>query len=180
MLFTVTDALAEGRDLQLRYRHNYDPKRETAYRVKPIALKQFRCRWYMIAELDDGSTYSFPLDRIMQLTKGEKVSPSRHNVDELFADAYGIIREASTPPEKIILKVEREQANYFLSRPLHASQRVVERTSEFVTFSLRLCPTYDFVMELLSHGPKVEVVAPQSLRTSIAARINEMSTIYSK
>lgn len=180
LLFTVTYAIAEGRELKLRYRHNYDHKRETAYCVKPIAVKQFRNRWYIIAELEDGSTYSFPLDRILLLAKGEKTSPSKLDVDELFADAFGIIREAAILVEKITLKVEREQANYFISRPLHSSQTIVERTDDFVTFSLRVCPTYDFIMEILSHGPKVEVLAPQSLRNVIFDRVKKLYNMYSK
>lgn len=178
LLFTVAEALAEGRELRLRYRHNYDAKREAAYRVKPIAVKQFRRRWYVIAELDDGSAYSFPLDRILYLQKGEKTVPSRLDVDALFADSYGIIREDAVVPQLIKLRVEREQANYFRSLPLHSSQRVVNETEGYVTFSLRLCPTYDFVMELMSHGPRVEVLEPQSLRAEIAARVEEMSKLY--
>ena len=180
MLFTVTDAIAEGRELKLRYHHNYDHKRETAYRVKPIALKQFRNRWYIIAELEDGTTYSFPLDRVQYMMKGEKTTPSELDVDELFVDSFGIIREAATPVEKIILKVEREQANYFISRPLHSSQTIIERTDDFVTFSLRVFPTYDFIMEILSHGPKVEVLAPQSLRDVIFERVKKLYNMYLK
>ncbi|MDE6032456.1 MAG: WYL domain-containing protein, partial [Muribaculaceae bacterium] len=47
-------------------------------------------------------------------------------------------------------------------------------------FSLRICPTYDFIMEILSHGPKVEVLAPQSLRNQIKQIITQLSKIYSK
>ena len=180
MLFTVTDALAESRGLKLIYWHNFDPTRETIYQVKPIAIKQFRRRWYLIAELEKGTTYSFALDRIVDIEKGDKVISSQIDVDDLFIDAYGIIREAATPVEDITLKVEREQANYFISRPLHASQRIIEQNNNTVTFSLRLCPTYDFMMELLSHGAKIEVLAPQSLREQISARIKEMSNLYTK
>lgn len=179
MLFTITDALEEGRSLKLRYRHNYDPRRETEYLVKPVAVKQFHRRWYLIAELADQSTYSFPLDRILYLAKGEKTNPSDIDVESLFADTFGIIRETSVPVEKVILKVEREQANYFISQPLHNSQKIIERNDEFVTFSLRVCPTYDFIMEILSHGPKVEVISPESLRNMISTKINEMSKLYS-
>lgn len=180
MLFTVIDALAEGRVLTIRYRHNYDAKRETMYRVKPIAIKQFGHRWYLIAELhDEGTCYSFPFDRILNIAKGEMVTPSKMDVDEMFANAFGIIRESSVKPEIIKLKVDREQANYFISRPLHKSQKTLEITDRFVTFSLRLCPTYDFVMELLSHGEKVEVLEPQSLRQRIAEKIRETLKLYS-
>ena len=180
MLFTVTDALAECRDLKLRYRHNYAPAREFNYTVKPIAVKQFRRRWYLIAETENETPYSFALDRVVDIEKGNKVIPSQIDVDDLFIDAYGIIREAATPVEDITLKVEREQANYFISRPLHASQRIIEQNNNTVTFSLRLCPTYDFMMELLSHGAKIEVLAPQSLRDQISAKIEEMSNLYTK
>ncbi|MDE6535299.1 MAG: WYL domain-containing protein [Muribaculaceae bacterium] len=180
LLFMATDAITEGRELRLRYRHNYDPNREVAYTVKPIAVKQFRRRWYIIAELADGSTYSFPLDRILLMKKGEKTTPSAFDVDELFADSFGIIREKEIQPENITIKVEREQANYFLSQPLHKSQNVLSETTDSVTFTLRLCPTYDFIMEVLSHGPKVEVLAPQSLRNQIKRKITQLSKIYSK
>lgn len=178
MLFTAIDAIAEGRELKLRYRHNYDPERDTPYLVKPIAIKQFRNRWYIIAEQDNGTTYSFPLDRVLYLLKGEKTEPSRVDVDELFADSFGIIREDKTPVERVVLKVEREQANYFISRPLHQSQTIVERTDKFVTFSLQVSPTYDFIMEILSHGPKVEVLAPKSLRNVIFDKIKEQYNMY--
>lgn len=178
MLFTAIDAIAEGKELKLRYRHNYDPERDTPYRVKPIAVKQFRNRWYIIAEQDNGTTYSFPLDRVLYLLKGEKTEPSKVDVDELFADSFGIIREDKTPVERVVLKVEREQANYFISRPLHQSQTIVERTDKFVTFSLQVSPTYDFIMEILSHGPKVEVLAPKSLRNVIFDKIKEQYNMY--
>lgn len=100
-------------------------------------------------------------------------------MDELFSDAFGIIREAGVKAERVILKVEREQANYFLSRPLHHTQTVLEEIEDYIKFTLKLCPTYDFIMEILSHGPKVEVLAPEFLRIHIAERINEMSKLYS-
>lgn len=178
MVFTALEALEERRALKIRYKHNYDANREAEYIIYPIAVKQFRRRWYLIAELEDRTTYSFPFDRILKLAKGEIIEPSDTDIDELFSDAYGIIREPGVPVEKIILKVEREQANYFLSRPLHHSQCVLENNDGYIVFRLILSPTYDFIMEVLSHGPKVEILAPESLRSKIAAIINEMSKIY--
>ena len=178
LLFKITDALTSRRDLRLRYRHNYDPRREKSYCVKPVAVKQFRRRWYLIAELPDSSVYSFALDRIVDLEAGDRVEPSKIDVDGLFADSYGIIREKDIETATITLKVEREEANYFISRPLHPSQKVVTCTDDFTILTLRLAPTYDFIMEILSHGPKVEVVAPESLRLHVALKIAQMSDLY--
>lgn len=180
MLFTITDALSESREILLLYRHNYDPQRDTQYHVKPISVKQFRRRWYLIAELEDKSVYSFALDRIRKIEKGNRIEPSQMDVDRLFANAFGIIREKGIEAEKITLKVDREQANYFMSRPLHSSQKILSRDENFVHMEVRLCPTYDFMMELLSHGAKIEVIAPDSLRENIATKIKEMSETYKK
>lgn len=177
-LFTAIDAISESRELFLRYRHNYDRQREQEYHIKPIAVKQFRNRWYIISELSNGETYSFPLDRVLFIKKGEKIEPSHLNIDEMFADAFGIIRDESVKAEEVIIKVEREQSNYFRSLPLHPSQQEISVTADSVTFRLRLAPTYDFIMELLSHGPKVEVLAPQSLRNLMSSTIKEMSKLY--
>lgn len=178
ILFTIVDAITEEKDLNLLYRHNYDRNREKKYQVKPIALKQFRRRWYLIAELEKGKTYSFSLDRILSISKGEKSTPSNLNINDMFKDAYGIIREDSIPAERIVIRAEREEANYFLSRPLHSSQTILEMSEQFTTFNLILCPTYDFIMEILSHGSKVEILEPQSLRHQITDKIDQMKKLY--
>lgn len=180
LLFKITDALTSRRNLLLRYRHNYDSKREKSYCVKPIAVKQFRRRWYLIAELPDASTYSFSLDRVIDIAAGDRIEPSNIDIDELFADSYGIIREKEVGVATVTLKVEREEANYFISRPLHSSQKMEALSNDYAILSLRIAPTYDFIMEILSHGPKVEVVAPESLRRHIALTIDRMSALYKK
>ncbi|MDE6642665.1 MAG: WYL domain-containing protein [Muribaculaceae bacterium] len=177
-LFKVTEAILESRELRLRYRHNYDCNREYDYQINPIAIKQFRNRWYIIGELETGNTYSFPLDRVMSIEKGDIIESSKLDVEELFADSFGIIRDESVKSEEILIKVEREQSNYFKSLPLHSSQRVVSDTPEYVIFRLRLAPTYDFIMELLSHGDKIEVLEPRSLRYTMISKIREMTKIY--
>ncbi|MDE7370131.1 MAG: WYL domain-containing protein, partial [Muribaculaceae bacterium] len=177
-LFKVTEAILESRELRLRYRHNYDCNRECDYQIKPIAIKQFRNRWYIIGELEIGNTYSFPLDRVISMEKGDIIESSKINAEDLFADSFGIIRDESVKAEEILIKVEREQSNYFKSLPLHSSQQVVSEMTDSVIFRLKLEPTYDFIMELLSHGAKVEVLQPQSLRDTMISKIKEMTKIY--
>ncbi|MDE6006239.1 MAG: WYL domain-containing protein [Muribaculaceae bacterium] len=178
LLFAILDALEDNRALILLYRHNYDIGRETEYIVKPIAVKQFKRRWYLISELEDHSVYSFSLDRIIKIEAGRRIEPSEVNVDELFTHAFGIIREKGIGAETISLKVEKEQANYFISRPLHPSQKIISRGDNFVVMEVRLCPTYDFIMEILSHGPKVEITAPLSLRKHMAKMTQAMNNKY--
>lgn len=178
LISTIFEAIEGERELVLEYRHNYDPSRQEKLVVKPVGIKQFRQRWYLVAELPDGSAYSYPLDRVVSLSLGDKCTPSALRLYELFADTFGIIREVDKPAEVILIKVEKEQARYFKSVPLHSSQEIVEDTELFTIFSLYLSPTYDFTMELLSHGSRLEVLAPASLRTTLRARALDLANLY--
>ena len=174
----VIEAIEEGKDLLLTYRHNYDELREETLHVKPIGLKLFRQRWYLVAEKPDGEPYSYPFDRVRHLSVGEVTAPTAYDIDSLFADTYGIIRQSDVKPEKVTMKVEREEANYLEALPLHASQQVVERADDYTIFSLTVCPTYDFIMEILSHGHKIEILSPPSLRSEINDRIKMAYRLY--
>ncbi|MDE5750439.1 MAG: WYL domain-containing protein, partial [Duncaniella sp.] len=180
MLRTVLEAIDESREIHLHYRHNYDPAREERTVVKPIGVKLFRQRWYLIAETAGGEAYSYALDRILHIAKGATIVPSSITLDALFADSYGIIREPQTTSEEIELRVEREQANYFLSLPLHPSQELSRYEDGYAIFRLRVAPTYDFIMDILSHGDKVEVLAPQSLRDTIRAKLKTVLNLYNQ
>ncbi|MDE6317130.1 MAG: WYL domain-containing protein, partial [Muribaculaceae bacterium] len=174
----VIEAIEESRDLLLTYRHNYDARREETLRVKPIGLKLFRQRWYLVAEKSDGQPYSYPFDRILKLEAGNKTAPTAYDMKALFDDSYGIMREKDIAPVEMCLKVEREEANYLEALPLHPSQRVVERNDGYTIFSLTVCPTYDFIMEILSHGHKIEILSPPSLRSEISDRIKMSYRLY--
>ena len=180
MLRTVLEAIDESREIHLHYRHNYDPAREERTVVKPIGIKLFRQRWYLIAETTAGEAYSYALDRILNIAKGATIVPSSLTLDTLFADSYGIIRESQAPVEEIELRVENEQANYFLSLPLHPSQELARYEDGYAIFRLRVAPTYDFIMDILSHGDKVEVLAPQSLRDTIRAKLETVLNLYNR
>lgn len=177
-LATIIDALKKNNLLNIRYRHNYDTSKEHDYNVKPVGVKQFRRRWYLIAELHDGTTYSYALDRVLSMEIGESSAGTQLSVDSLFTDAFGIIREPGVSRENIILRVEREQANYFLALPLHASQHIVEQDEKTVTFELQVAPTFDLIMEILSYGSKVEVLSPLTLRNKIFEIVTDTINLY--
>lgn len=177
-LHTILRALDNGRMLHMRYRHNYNPDKEEDVTVNPIGLKLFRQRWYMVAQLPDKTTYSYPLDRIQSLTTGEPASRPHIRLEKLFADCFGIIRQDEVPPQTIMLRVEREQANYLKALPLHKSQKYITTDGDYEILQLRVCPTYDFIMQILSYGETVEVLSPHSLRQTIADRVAKLSKLY--
>lgn len=138
--------------------------------VKPYALKEFKGRWYILAEdLGDKRIKTFGLDRItnLELTQKPFSFPEDFVSDEYFRDCFGIITDETIPVEEIVLSFDEVQARYIKSFPLHHSQKEIESDNGEYTIQLKLRPSIDFIMEVLSHGDKVRVVKPDSLKQGI-------------
>jgi predicted DNA-binding transcriptional regulator YafY len=148
--------------------------------LRPLVLKEARQRWYLIAEdPNDGAIKSFGLDRIsdLEISSRRFEYPNSFNAEEKFKHAFGII-SGEEAPEKIRLWLTREQGNYIKSLPLHASQKIVSETDSEIIIELFVCPTHDFVMELLSMGANVKVLEPKSLQKKVKARLLEAVGLY--
>jgi len=61
---------------------------------------------------------------------------------------------------------------------LHETQREIESTDEYTIFEYRLVPTFDFKQEVLSKGPSVEVLMPETFREEVKADIKAMCERY--
>lgn len=137
--------------------------------VYPLALKEARNRWYLIAQdSKDGIVKTFGLDRISNLNMTSKIFiyPNDFNPEEKFQYSFGIISDG-TKPEKIKLCLSHGQADYIKSLPLHSSQKIMSENETECVIELFMSSTYDFIMELLSMGQEVQVLEPESLKNKM-------------
>lgn len=107
--------------------------------------------------MGDKRIMTFGLDRItnLEITQRSFVYPNEFKPDEYFRDCFGIITDDTIPVEEIVLSFDAVQARYIKSFPLHHSQKEIEPINDEYTMRLKLRPSIDFIMELLSHGDKV-------------------------
>jgi predicted DNA-binding transcriptional regulator YafY len=134
--------------------------------VHPLALKEAKGRWYLLAVDEKDSRFkSFGLDRISNLDINKTAYRTKYNYDfkEMFIHSFGIIIEDEKDVETIRISLSFEQGQYVKNYPLHHSQKVVSESEKAVVIELQIYPTYDFVQELLSMGEMVTVLAPVSL-----------------
>jgi predicted DNA-binding transcriptional regulator YafY len=153
----------------------------THRKVQPMALKEARHRWYLIARDErDQILKAFGLDRMSQLeiSKRRFTPVSTAEIDKKFKNCFGIISEKNTAPVFIKLLFSTKAAKYVKTLPLHESQRVVEQSDAGVFIEVFLAPTFDFYMELLSFGKDVVVLEPNSVKAEITRRLKEAIANY--
>jgi predicted DNA-binding transcriptional regulator YafY len=154
----------------------YESEEPTERLVEPYALKEAKGRWYLFAkDCDDKILKTFGLDRILDFENTSKRFdyPKNLDVNEFFRDCFGVINLEDGKPEEIILSFDSDQGKYIKSYPIHESQTIIIDDEGELRIKLNLCITHDLIMELLSHGESMEVIAPKSLR-------EEITTIFRK
>jgi predicted DNA-binding transcriptional regulator YafY len=145
-------------------------KWETEHRIlKPLALKEFKQRWYLLAYDEHDRFKVFGLDRIRELdTLMEKFRPKgAMDFESYFRNVIGIINDPKEPVETVILTFTEFKGRYIQSMPLHPTQAVLVNDGQILQISLRVKINYELISEILSHGDEVRVDAPERLREMV-------------
>lgn len=150
--------------------------------LEPYALKEFRNRWYLLANEKDGKDFflkTFGLDRISDLEiSNSSFKPEKIDIEKYFINSFGIIYGDNEQPEEIVLSFDAEQGQYVKTLPIHHSQKVIIDNENEFRIQLTLFPTYDFEREILSHGERVKIISPKSFREHLHHEVKNMVKNY--
>jgi len=178
-MFGLIHAIKNKLEIHFSY-HKFWEDQPTDRTVEPLALKEFKNRWYLIArDLNPGTSLgsikTFGLDRMkaLDITRSQFKNIENFNIEEEFKYCFGIICPNDEEPQEVILSFDPIQGKYIKSMPLHESQQILVDNDTELQIKLLLYVTYDFEMELLSYGEYVKILKPDTL-------IGEMKSRYSK
>jgi len=168
-LSALISAIKHSRQIIFSYL-KFGETKESYRQLEPYLLKEFRGRWYLIGRTaGKGNLKIFGLDRIQELEISEDTFQRDEslNLSELFKHSFGIYSSENYPVEEVILSFSKIDGNYLKSLPLHHSQEILKDADDEFIVRLKLCITYDFIMEIISRSWSLKVLAPQSLRERI-------------
>ena len=144
--------------------------------VHPYQLRQYNNRWFLVgwepAVAAKIPLVVIPLDRIddYRILDKEHFVSYQGDIDECFKDIVGVSLKFKEPCQHIVFKAYHPTSSYIETKPIHHSQRVVERHEEYTIFSLDLIPTYEFETIMLTYADKCEILEPLDLREKIKER----------
>lgn len=171
-LYGLIHAIKNNYQIEL-YHQKYWDTVASKKTVEPLAIKEFRRRWYLVANEQNGRKIKvYGLDRIQLFNVLQaRFEPHKNfSIHRHFEHCFGIIKPEDGEPETIELSFTPGQGEYIESLPLHHSQKVIISNDDELRISLKLFITHDLIMELLSYGDTMMVVKPATL----AKRISEI------
>lgn len=180
MLPELLKAIKEGVVVKFGYQ-GYKGGKFKERTVFPLLLKEYRNRWYLLSyDTNKGKIITYGLERISDLEITEEYFNEKIKFDpaEYFEYATGITVRDGQKPVKVSFKVDKTGSKYLQSQPLHKSQVIVKEGKNRDTFEMKVLLSDDLIRTILSYGPQMEVIKPNSLREKVAKYVHELNDIY--
>ncbi len=168
-------AIKNSKTITFTYTKNWE-RISTKRVLEPYALKEFKNRWYLLANEVYGKDFflkTFGLDRISDLEISTKpFSRQEIDINKMFVNSFGIISTLGIKPETIVLSFDFEQGKFIKTLPIHHSQKVLIDNDLEYRIELTLAPTYDFYQELLTHTGRMKIISPENVKAEYFDLIN--------
>lgn len=184
-LTTIVNAMRDSKWLQVSHLRFDSKEPPHIFLLAPLCLKVFKQRWYVLGFVEElDGVHNIPkdeprlyaLDRMKHMETMEKTFrlPKDFDSQSYFSGFYGVFRGKQFMPELIRARFSEDAAPYVRSLPLHHSQQEVEPC----VFEWFVAPTLDFVQQLRTHGSKMEILAPESLRKQFSEEAKRILNMY--
>jgi predicted DNA-binding transcriptional regulator YafY len=145
-------------------------------------LKEYRNRWFVLGMKKTGKEIlTLALDRIQSIIPAEHhkfIAPKNFDSSTYFTDIIGVTKNIGNTPKLIRFKASRQQAPYIITKPIHPSQKMEEKLSDGVIFSITVIPNFELERELLGFGNGLKVLSPESLVKRLRTVTQQMSNTY--
>ena len=169
--------------LSITYQSFRAEEPHTAYYF-PYLLKEFRNRWFLIClPLKGDQLLNLALDRMIHIEPTDKYKYRPYkgiDFDRYYSDLIGVTKGANDRPQKVILHIDKKNAPYLLTKPLHSSQQVIKEDDTGLRVRLDVILNFELERDLLAFGEQIEVISPRFLKTRIQKRLAKALSHYNK
>ena len=167
--------------LKITYK-SFTSREESTFLFHGFILKEFNNRWFLVGKKKKTAPISnLALDRIISIDFDFKTSYIDEDFDaELFyKNVVGVTVNTGIQPRVIRLWIDRVNAPYVITKPLHRSQRVLEQNKDgSIIVNLFLTENYEFERLLLGFGNGLKVIKPKELRKRIKSILKKTLENY--
>ncbi len=174
----ISSTLIQRRQLKVLY-HGRASDKTTDRNISPQRLVYYRGNWYLDAWCHlRKDLRSFSVDRLYPVSMLDEQAQeiSDDVLDAHYAQAYGIF--AGLADKVAYLRFNPSAAKWVADEDWHPQQALNVLPSGHCELKIPYGDSTELVMDILKHGPDVEVLAPDELRRTVADRIHKMAQIY--
>jgi predicted DNA-binding transcriptional regulator YafY len=174
-------AILRKRALLIEYK-SFKAQESRQHICFPYLLKEYRNRWFLILKEKNGRYLStMALDRIVEFQELPKELYLEHDgvdFEHYFADLLGVTRTERDRAHRVVLYVDKDQAPYVMTKPIHASQQLLREDTEGIEISIQVVLNKELEREILGFGENMKVLSPTALAERIRKRLETAAAAY--
>jgi predicted DNA-binding transcriptional regulator YafY len=182
-LDSLYQAIIKKMVLKITYK-SFTSRDENTFHFHAYILKEFNNRWFLVGRRRKTAPISnLALDRIIAVDFDFQAEYLEENFDaeKFYKNVVGITVNSGLQPRKVELKIDRVNAPYVLTKPLHNSQRLIKTNEDgSVIIHLFLIENYELHRLLLGFGSGLEVISPERLRNEMKGNLKTCLKQYEK
>ncbi|MFL9845508.1 helix-turn-helix transcriptional regulator [Flavobacterium rhizosphaerae] len=150
----------------------------------PYILKEFNNRWFLVGKISEKKPIAtFALDRIEKVDYDLRIPylDIKFNGDEYYKNTVGVTVLGQEHLQEIHLKIDKSNAPYVITKPLHHTQEIIEQLRDGkIVVRLYVHLNYELERLILGFGECIEVIKPRSLRRNIRKKLENAVKLYAK
>lgn len=174
----LASAVLNRQRLRLTY-WNRTRDEVTEREVSPQRLVHYRENWYLDAWChlrDDLRSFALDAMRGVEMVAGKVREVPEAELEDVLASGYGIFSGRKVQWAR--LRFTPERARYVAQEEWHPKQRGQFNGDGSYVLELPYASAPELAMDILKFGADVEVLAPESLRSDIAAKAASLASLY--
>lgn len=166
-LDTLYQAILKKIVIKLSYK-SFKARSKSSFLFHGYILKEFNNRWFLIGRKHSAKQImTLALDRITSIDMDLQTNYEQadFDADTYYHDTYGVTVLNDKQLIEIVLKVDKSNAPYVLTKPFHHSQQLIETNEDgSIIVSLSVHHNYEIERLILGFGESIEVLKPSILR----------------
>ncbi len=180
-LDTLYQAILKKMVLRITYK-SFKARTASEVVFHPFILKEFNNRWFLVGKTSEKKPIAtFALDRIIKVDYDLNIPylDINFNGEEYYKNTIGVTVLREEHVQEIHLKVDRSNAPYVLTKPLHHTQEIIEELEDgSIIVKLYVHINYELERVILGFGGCIEVIKPRLLRKRIRKNLESAVKLY--
>ncbi len=167
--------------LEITYQ-SFKAREASSIIIHPFILKEFNNRWFLVGRKNENHTIlTLALDRIQKVDYNLSINhiDEPFDGDKYYQNTIGVTVMNEKHLNDIVLKIDRHNAPYITTKPLHHSQVLLEKHSDnSITIKIRVHINFELERLILGFGESIEVLQPTALRNRIFMKLTNAIHAY--
>lgn len=167
--------------LKITYK-SFTSRDENNFLFHAFILKEFNNRWFLVGKKRSKAPIAnLALDRIIAIDYDFQTPhiDEHFEADTFYKNVVGVTVNTGLQPRKVELWIDRMNAPYVITKPIHNTQRLIKSNEDgSIIIHLFLIENYEFERLLLGFGNGLEVIKPEGLRNRIKSILEKSIEKY--